>query len=65
MACAQPIIESASTYWAPTSKKLNNMLEMVHHNAAKFVTNIYPRKKENHKFSITKILNDLDWDTLE
>ena len=64
-ACVQPILENASVCWSPTSKKLSNTLEMVHHNAAKFVTNTYPKKKDYDSFSITKILHDLDWDTLE
>ena len=38
---------------------------MVQHNAAKFVSNIYPRKGDKNKFSITKILQSLNWDTLE
>ena len=38
---------------------------MVQHNAAKFVTNQYPRKKDFYKFSISKLLHELDWDTLE
>ena len=36
-ACSQPILEYASTCWAPTSKKLSDTLENVHHTAAKFV----------------------------
>ena len=38
---------------------------MVLHKGAKFVTNKYPKKGEYEKFSITKILNDLNWNTLE
>ena len=58
-------MEYASLCWAPTSKKLATTLESVHHNAAKFASNIYPRKGEYEKFSITKILNDLNWSSLE
>ena len=60
-----PIIEYASSCWGPTSKHLNNALEMVQHNAAKFVTNRYPRKDNFHKFSISKLLQGLEWDSLE
>ena len=60
-----PIIEYASSCWGPTSKHLNNAIEMVQHNAAKFVTNRYPRKDNFHKFSISKLLQDLEWDSLE
>ena len=45
-----PILDYGSTCWSPTSAKLTNLLEMVHHNAAKFISNIYP-KKENMKTS--------------
>ena len=38
---------------------------MVHHNAAKFVSNFYPKKGNYDNFSITKILNDLNWNSLE
>ena len=38
---------------------------MIQHNAAKFVTNSYPRKGHYDEFSISKILNDLQWTTLE
>lgn len=64
-ACAQPIMEYASLCWAPTSKKLTTTLESVHHSAAKFATNIYPRKGKYENFSITKILNNLNWSSLE
>ena len=58
-------MEYGSNCWSPTSKKLNTELEMVHHNAAKFVSNKYPRKKDNFEFSITNILQNLNWETLE
>ena len=38
---------------------------MVNHNAAKFVTNIYPRKGNYENFSITKIMNYLNWNSIE
>ena len=38
---------------------------MVQHNAAKFVTNRYPRKNNFDNFSISKLLRDLEWDSLE
>ena len=64
-ACVLPILEYAPNCWSPTSSKQNNSLEMVHHNAAKFVSNFYPKKGNYENFSITKILNDLNWDSLE
>ena len=63
--CVLPILEYASTCWAPTSQKLNNSLEMVLHNGAKFATNKYPKKGDYSNFSITKMLSTLNWQTLE
>ena len=63
--CVLPIVEYGSTCWAPTSSKLNKKLEMVVHNGAKFVTNKYPKKGNYDDYSITKILKDLNWKTLE
>ena len=65
IACAQPILEYESSCWSPTSNKLKNQLEMVQHNAAKFVSNSYPKKGDFSSFSITKLLNDLNWESLE
>ena len=38
---------------------------MVQHNGAKFVTNKYPKKENYNDFSMTNILEDLHWNTLE
>ena len=38
---------------------------MVQHNATKFVTNCYPKKGDFTEFSVTKLLNELKWDSLE
>ena len=38
---------------------------MVHHSAAKFVSNSYPKKGKYEEFSITKVLQNLNWDSLE
>ena len=64
-ACVRPILEYAAACWSPTSEKLNNSIEMVQHKAAKFVTNIYPRKGHYEEFSISRLLNYLNWDSLE
>ena len=58
-------MEYASLCWNPTSQKLKNNLENVHHNAAKFASNIYPRKGNYQYFSMTKVLNNLNWKSLE
>ena len=36
---------------------------MVQHNAAKFVTNRYPKKGHYSDFSISEIINELGWDS--
>ena len=38
---------------------------MVQHKAAKFATNIYPKKGHYDTFSISRLLNELNWNTLE
>ena len=48
-----PILEYASNCWSPTSQKQSNNLEMVHHNAAKFASNVYPRRGNYDNFSIS------------
>ena len=58
------ILEYASNCWSPTSQKQVNSLNMVHHNAAKFASNFYPRKRNYDNFSISKILKYLHLDTL-
>ena len=61
----RPILEYGNICWSPTSEKLNNQLEMVQHKAAKFATNIYPKKGHYDSFSISRLLNELNWSTLE
>ena len=38
---------------------------MVLHNGAKFVSNRYPKKGNFKNFSISKILDDLNWESIE
>ena len=64
-ACVLPIMEYGSTCWTPTNKKLQNQLERVNNNAAKFVTNTYPKKGHYDQFSMTKIMNNLNWNSIE
>ena len=44
---------------------MNDLIEMVQHRATKFVTNIYPKRGHYGEFSISRILKDLQWDSLE
>lgn len=64
-ACVRPILEYAAFCWSPTSDKMRNRIEMVQHKAAKFVTNIYPRKDHYDEFSISRLIQFLQWETLE
>ena len=58
--CVLPILEYGSICWSPTSLKMDNKLEMVLHNGAKFVTNKYPKKGSYDSYSISKILESID-----
>ena len=65
MKCVLPVIEYASNCWSPTSEKMNNLIEMVQHNAARFISNVYIKKGNFKKYSVTKILNDLKLNTIQ
>ena len=65
IASVLPILEYGSNSWCPTTAKQTKSLEMIHHNAARFVSNIHYKKVKYEHVSITKILNDLDWNSLE
>ena len=52
------------TIWDPYTKKDVLKLEILQHRAARFVTN-KPWYKNKHNESITKMLTDLHWPTLE
>ena len=59
-----PILEYASNCWAPTLQKQSDSLKMVHHKATKFASYFYPKKGNYENCSITKILENMNWDTL-
>ena len=61
----RPIVEYASSCWAPSSAFLNHHIEMLQHSAAKFSANYYPKVGHFNDFSVTKIIRSLGWDTLE
>ena len=63
--CVLPILEYAPSSWQPTSESLNSALEMVQHNAARFIANAYSKKGHFKIISISKILNELKMETLE
>ena len=63
-ACVLPILEYASTCWQPTSESMDSALEMVHHNAARFIANVYIKKGCFKKVSISKLMNELQMETL-
>ena len=59
-ALVRPITEYASTVWSPHQKELIQDLEMVQRRAARYVMKQYGRQD-----SVTKMLDELGWETLE
>ena len=60
LALVRPNLEYASSVCDPHESKYINKLEMIQRKAARFVCNNYDRHA-----SVTNMLNDLGWDTLE
>ena len=58
----RPILEYASTAWDPHLRRDITKIEQVQRRAARYVTNNYSDKTPG---SVTKMLDDLGWDTLE
>ena len=58
-----PSIEYCSTIWDPYQQTSIHKLEMIQHRAARFVLNKPWRR--NHRDSITKMLQSLNWPPLE
>ena len=59
-----PSIDYCSTIWDPYTKNDISKLEMLQHRAARFVMN-KPRYSQQHNVSITKMLTELHWPTLQ
>ena len=56
----RPTIEYCSSVWSPHTKDAIIKIEMVQRRAARYVTNRY-----RNTSSVTSMLGDLEWDTLE
>ena len=56
----RPNVEYTSTVWDPYTKQNKDRVEMVQRRAARYVLNCYERTA-----SVTEMLKQLDWDTLE
>jgi hypothetical protein len=56
----RPTIEYCSSVWSPHTKDAINKIEMVQRRTARYVTNRY-----RNTSSVTSMLGDLEWDTLE
>ena len=56
----RPHLEYCSSVWSPYTKTLTNKVEMVQRRAARYATNRY-----HNTSSVTTMLNQLDWETLE
>ena len=65
MTCVRPIVEYASASWAPSSQKHTRAIEMIQNSAAKFVLNSYPKKNKYDEFSVTRLIEQLGWHSLE
>ena len=65
MTCVRPVLEYASTCWSPTSQTQKDKIEKIQNRAAKFVCNIYPHNDNYDDFSISQLINDIGWDSLE
>ena len=61
----RPILEYGSSVWSPNSEQLKDKIEVVQNNAAKFVLNRYPKKKNQWEQSSSALVEELGWDTLE
>ena len=59
-----PSIDYCSAIWDPYTKNDISKLEMLQHRAARFVMN-KPWYRQYHNMSITKILAELHWPTLQ
>ena len=60
MALVRPLLEYSNTVWDPNQKELINKTEMIQKRSARFTTNTY-----NRTTSITALIKDLEWDTLQ
>ena len=56
----RPIVDYASTTWAPFTDTVNHKIEMVKRRAARFVSNDYGSTS-----SVTEMMSNLSWDTLQ
>ena len=60
MALVRPLLEYSNTVWDPNQKELIIKIEMIQKRAVRFTTNTY-----NRTTSITALIKDLEWDTLQ
>ena len=65
MATVRPILEYLAVCWSPASEQGKKGIERVQNNAAKFVRNYYPKKGQYEQFSVSSLVTDLGWDTIE
>ena len=61
----RPILEYASICWSTNCINLKKKIEIVQNNCAKFITNLYPKEGQYDKFSVTKIVENIGWNSLE
>ena len=61
----RPKLEYCCTIWDPHQKTYVTKLEMVQHRAARFVTNTPHRRSDEDQTSITALVQELGWQTLQ
>ena len=61
----RPKLEYCCTIWDPHQKTYVTKLEMVQHRAARFVTNTPHRRSDEDQISITALVEELGWQTLQ
>ena len=61
----RPKVEYCSSIWDPYTQKDIKKIEMVQHRGARFVTNTPHHRQSGPQTSITKIINDLGWKSLQ
>ena len=61
----RPLLEYSSSVWDPHTACLKNKIEFIQRRAARFVSNNYHRNPLDPSSSVTRMLNQLGWASLE
>jgi hypothetical protein len=61
----RPKVEYSSSIWDPHTQKDIKLVEMVQHRGARFVTNTPHKRQAGPQPSVTNMINDLGWKSLQ